>query len=154
MIVGLLSDVTERSKRNLLVFSSISIFLGLTEQLPEKVPLLGISLEASTEQELISYGLILFQLYLLVRYVSFVLIDLRNNREERKKQGMDESHRFYSYKVIEQTILQKLGVFIDFAIYHFASGLNALVEIVVPVIYGLFGLYFAKETLVFVMVNG
>ncbi len=70
-----LCQETKTIRRNLLLSSSICLFVGLTNQLPEKIALLGISFN-TTEQTTIGWFMFSVQIYFFLHFVANAFVEV------------------------------------------------------------------------------
>jgi hypothetical protein len=135
-----LSDPAEKAKRNLMLFSSLCLFLALTRELPSRIPLLGIELDSSHNQGITVAAFFSVQLYLVLRFLVLVGVDLRNwlfntAVSNSKELGYEDFTSVHSLSAHSEVYRQ----------HRFAAAVSRLsywsrfYELILPVVYGLMG---------------
>jgi len=72
---GPFSDETKKLKRNLLLASIVSSFIGFTKELPRSISLLGISID-STKQILVGWFIFFITLYFFLHFLAVACPEL------------------------------------------------------------------------------
>lgn len=138
-----LNDVTERARRNLLLFSSLCIFLFLTGELPSQIPLLGIDLEGSKNAAITAKSIACVQFYFLVRFFILVSVEVKNwlyNHVVSLSDGELGENTYELKSDTKREIVQRFRV--ATAISKLAYFLR-LIEALFPALYGILGLVYA-----------
>ncbi|MGF1756445.1 hypothetical protein L4D76_00505 [Photobacterium sagamiensis] len=155
------SDETMKLRRNCLLSTTVCLFVGLTETLPSKIALLGISFE-SNQQSIVGWFLFVLSLYTFLHFVSVAavelahwikpfLVELETKKELLKHPGYDpvdfayfneppqnsqdlNEVSAYTRKQAEIHINRKMAILFRW-VY-----LKLVIEIIIPVIIGIWGL--------------
>jgi len=92
------SEETVKLRRNALLASLICLFIGLTEKLPEKIAVLGVSFDAP-KQNLVGWFIFSVSLYLFIHFISVAFIEVK---------------QWIQPKLIDSTTRNKLLEYIQF----------------------------------------
>lgn len=71
---NILTEATLKLKTKVILFSGISLFIGLTKVLPTKLALIGLSFENSPK--IIGWFLIVSTAFLFINYITMLLLDV------------------------------------------------------------------------------
>ena len=71
-----LSEETLKLRRNSVLASLISLFIGLTQEIPTKFALLGITFESVEKQIIVGWGIFFITLYLFLHFLSVAALEL------------------------------------------------------------------------------
>jgi hypothetical protein len=141
-----LSERSERAKRNLFLISIVCIFFGLGDHLPGEIPFFqGLFVKSDSQKNLVTWGLVLGQLYLLLRFSSMALVDLRNSRKDLSDFTTAEKRKLNPLAKDIKGAARWVLTWMDYLSYRLTIFLNRFNEIYVPILVGFVGFYFATE---------
>lgn len=136
-----LNDEPQRAKRNLMLFSSLVVFLSITRELPGNIPLLGIQLDGSQNQNATVWSLIAVQLYFFSRFAILTSVDVRN---WLYNQMFETSREIGTESELSTHDFSKEDAFVEHnrLAFKFAklSSYSRWIELGLPLIYGVGGL--------------
>ncbi len=72
---NILKESTLKLKTKVLIFSGISLFIGLTKSLPTKLSLIGLSFK--NNEKILGWFLISITIFLCLHFIMMVILDLR-----------------------------------------------------------------------------
>jgi hypothetical protein len=72
--MSIFQDETQKLKTQVLIFSGVSLFIGITKALPKKLAVIGLDFENS--QDVLGWFLFVITLYLLVYFLILAVLDL------------------------------------------------------------------------------
>lgn len=70
------SDETIKLRRNAVLSSAVCLFIGLTEELPSKFSLLGISFESTEKQVIAGWFLLSVSAYIFLHFISYAFVEI------------------------------------------------------------------------------
>ena len=135
-----LKEPSERARRNLMLFSSLCIFLALLGELPTNVPLLGIDLKSGNKPLLTALAFFFTQLYLLFRFVVLAWIDLLNwllKQDAQQRKGGRYNPSDMKISDILNAVREKLKNMHVTTV----SRLARFLEQIFPITYGVVGVF-------------
>ena len=138
-----LSDVTERARRNLLLFSSLCIFLFMTEELPSQIPLLGINLEGAKNAAMTANSIACVQFYFLFRFMVLVSVEIKNWLHNYVVSLSDENWGENTYELKSDIQRQVIEQFRVAGLLSKLAFFCRLIETLFPVLYGFMGFVYA-----------
>ena len=157
-----LSDETKKIRRNSVLASVLCLFIGITAELPKKFALLGVGFESPQQQSTLGWFLFSVSAYLLIHFVSVAGVEVAKwihpfftqniaKQELLQHPAFDESDFYDLWDKFEEQDKNRIrkavteqsewdaGVKLKY-LYRLVY-LRLLVEIVVPVVLGSYGLF-------------
>ncbi|WP_189578004.1 hypothetical protein [Marinobacter zhanjiangensis] len=143
----ILTDNTERAKRNLLLFSALCFFLNHLGELPGRIPLLDIPLDVADRQQSVAQAFLFVQIYFLTRFSALCWVDSVNWLAQLDKSQYPDHSRL---SVADSSFFEVLKRFAQ-TYYNerskvklaFVGSLNQTMEVVIPLGVGVIGLWAA-----------
>lgn len=72
---NIFTDTTLKLKTKVIIFSGLSLFIGITEILPKKLVLFGLDFEKN--ERVLGWFLIIITLYLFIHFILIAILDMR-----------------------------------------------------------------------------
>lgn len=136
----ILSEGSEKSKRNMMVFAAVCLFIALTGERPSEIPLLGMEFDTVDQQSAVAYSFLVVMGYLYVRFLVLTWVDTVNWMEKVQKEGYMDGYKLPARELPLAKKLKLLWRALRSSKLLLIDSLNQFLEVFVPIFFGAMGL--------------